>query len=313
MILCRFCVGYPYLLVWEENHYHQRNDMNESSNQECAAIGNTLTKNEPLLSNDTTPKKLVGIYGLQNKLKPEKWNVGQSAVDICKRWNRYKHLRCRAQPKVYNALLKYGYDGFEKIILEVCPKEIIEKNEIQKWLDEREDYWITKFNCVENGYNCKGGGAHGKNSKEMNAKISASLKGKKKPPVSDEHRKNLSIAAKGKRKSEEHRKNISIAGKRRPPVSDETRRKLSVASKGKKLPPFSDEHRNNLSMSKKGKKTGKDNPNFGKHWVTNGTESKMVDKTLPILYGWKKGRAYKKKQAKKLQESLVVDKSFGVV
>jgi group I intron endonuclease len=87
----------------------------------------------------------TGIYGLQNKLKPTRWYVGQSK-DIEHRWNRhYKHLHCKTQPKIYRALKRYGYDNFEKVILEECPIEL---------LNEREAYWATVKNSIEKGYNC---------------------------------------------------------------------------------------------------------------------------------------------------------------
>jgi very-short-patch-repair endonuclease len=51
---------------------------------------------------------------------------------------------------------------------------------------------------------------------------------------SEEHKRKMSIAQKGKIFSEEHKKNISIARKGKI-ISEETRRNLSLAHKGKKL------------------------------------------------------------------------------
>lgn len=78
-------------------------------------------------------------------------------------------------------------------------------------------------------------------SEEYRKKISAGLKGKRKPPRSEEHRKNLSKALKGHEVSEETRKKISQAQIGRE-ISEETRRKLSEAKKGSKHPLWGKRH-----------------------------------------------------------------------
>jgi group I intron endonuclease len=96
--------------------------------------------------------QITGIYGLKNKLNG-KWYVGQS-LDAIGRLKDYKQGRCKSQPKIYRALLKYGNDSFEKVIIERC--------EAVPWiLDYREIYWIKFYNSVENGYNCSYGGTGG--------------------------------------------------------------------------------------------------------------------------------------------------------
>ena len=49
------------------------------------------------------------------------------------------------------------------------------------------------------------------------------------------------------------------------------------------------ETRNKMRDAKVGKYDGSNNPVFGKHWVTDGVTSKMVEKSL-IPTGWRKGR-----------------------
>jgi hypothetical protein len=68
--------------------------------------------------------------------------------------------------------------------------------------------------------------------------------------VSDETKKRMSEAQKGKKHSEETRRKISEANKREN-LSEETRRKMSKSQKGKIL---SDEHRLKISESIKGQK-----------------------------------------------------------
>ena len=63
--------------------------------------------------------------------------------------------------------------------------------------------------------------------------------------------------------------------------------------------PFTGKHHTEeaklkMRKSHQGKHGGAKNGVFGKHWVTNGTESKMVDKnTIPL--GWRKGHVNNKK------------------
>ncbi len=134
--------------------------MSKTEHGECAATGNTLIKNERPPSNDTTP--LVGIYGFRHK-QHGKWYVGQS-LDIYDRWSRYKRLSCESQRKWYNALIKYGYDAFEAVIIEQCDATL---------LDEREIFWIKEKDSVKNGYNIKAGGKGGKHSDETKRLIKA--------------------------------------------------------------------------------------------------------------------------------------------
>lgn len=84
-------------------------------------------------------------------------------------------------------------------------------------------------------------------SEEHRKKLSIATKGQKKSPITEEHRRNLSLAHQGKVLSEEHRKKISEAGLGRV-VSVETRRKQSESSKGR---VFSEESRKKLSEAKK--------------------------------------------------------------
>jgi len=99
---------------------------------------------------DIIIKKKSGIYGLTNKIT-NKWYVGQTINDIADRWGDYKRMNCKGQPKLYRALRKYGYENFEKIILEECPAD-------RYILNERETFWILEKNSVKNGYNCNEGG-----------------------------------------------------------------------------------------------------------------------------------------------------------
>lgn len=117
-------------------------------NETAPSPNDTTNAIEPKSSNDKCV--VTGIYGLRNKTNG-KWYVGQS-LDICKRWKSYRALKCKSQPKIYAALKKYGYESFEKVVIEEC--------ESVDWvLDYREMYWIRRFNSVANGYNVSHGGS----------------------------------------------------------------------------------------------------------------------------------------------------------
>lgn len=71
-------------------------------------------------------------------------------------------------------------------------------------------------------------------------------------PMSEEHKKKMSEANKGKKRAAETKKKMSEAQKGKP-KSDETKKKLSEANKGKKRGPMSEETKKKISESKKGK------------------------------------------------------------
>jgi group I intron endonuclease len=189
--------------------------MSEIANTEWNTIGETPNESEKNLLPDTTPKKLIGIYGLRNKING-KWYVGQGAgkTGIKGRWNEYKRLGCKNQPKIYNALLKYGYENFDKIIIEEC-------DDIDWILNYREMYWIRVLDSVQRGYNCTNGGG------------GAPLKGLK---HSEESRKKMSLRAKGRKFSEEHKQKIRLSkiGKKRNPFSKEWKINMAHSLLGRK-------------------------------------------------------------------------------
>ncbi len=194
--------------------------MNEEKCGECEVTGKTPTRREQMLSEDTT--KLVGIYGLRNKING-KWYIGQS-WNINARWHHYRRLSCERQQKLYNALVKYGYDGFDKIVLE----KLISPT--QEQLDVSEEGWIKEKNSVEDGYNLTSGGkSNGRHSPETILK----MRGKRKSKRTKEQLKRMSDAQKGKVQTEEsiEKRRQKLLGRKRPPRSDEWCRKISEQAK----------------------------------------------------------------------------------
>lgn len=254
--------------------------MNETENIECVVTGNELTKNENRAENII----IRGIYGLRCQ-KTNKWYIGQSS-DIHKRFGDYKGLRCKNQRKLYFALCKYGYDNFDKVILEII-------NDSDWIIDYREMYWIRYFVSIENGYNLAEGGKVGigflgrKHTDETRKKMSEWQIGRK---FSKETIQNISKSLSGIKWTDELREKIMI-GKRN--MSDDKKlmwkKKIGMSAKGRKPKPMSNETKMKLSESLIGKNTGSNNPAFGKRWITNGIVNRFMDKNLPIEDGWRTG------------------------
>lgn len=224
--------------------------------------------------------KCCGIYGLKNKTNG-KWYVGQSINSIESRWAEYRVLHCTGQVKLYKALRKHGYENFEKIILEECPAE-------QSILDSREDYWIRFYDSVENGYNCRYGGANGKLSEETKQKIrswGAKL----------ENRKNASSKVKSRIDQFGH----PWANRAH---TDESRAQMASHDRsGEKSPSFGKIWINNGIESKKIPKNSSMPNGFirgrlmGTIVINNGTERKFIKKDSPIPIGFVYGNLYKRK------------------
>lgn len=105
------------------------------------------------------------IYMHRNKINNKKY-IGQTC-DIAKRWE-YCGCHYENSSKFYKALIKYGWDNFDHIIL----KDELSLEEANFW----ESYYINYYNTIENGYNIRSGGSNGILSKEQKEKIKKSNK-----------------------------------------------------------------------------------------------------------------------------------------
>lgn len=177
--------------------------------------------------------------------------VGKSKTSL---EERYKKGIKVTQVKLFNSVMKYGWDNHTK--------EIIEEIEFDL-LNEREIYWIKFFNSCDEGLNCTYGGDRiSITPEEMKEKISKTLKGRKTRPCSEETKRKISEANKGKSKppiSEEHKERIrqfNLSREYGPsPLrgierSEETKKRISEANKGKKR---SNETKQKISEIQKGK------------------------------------------------------------
>jgi len=179
--------------------------------------------------------KKSGIYKITSPTS--KIYIGQSR-NILKRINHYKNLKCIGQPKLYASIKKYGWNNHNlEIICECGINELIslEKHYIKEY---------DSFNS-EHGMNLTSGGDGFCFTEDTRKKLSEAHKGKK---HSKETKRRMSEAHKGKTHTREHNINQgnSLRGIKR---SDETKRKISTASKGKIC---SDEFKKKISNTLKG-------------------------------------------------------------
>lgn len=135
---------------------------------------------------------------------------------------------------MYNALLKYGYDDFDKIIIEICDLN-------ESILNKKETFWITKYDSVENGYNLTYGGDHRTLSIESRNKISAPKKGKLFGPMKEETRRKISKSLQCRIRPSEVGERISksLTGKKH---SIDSKKKMSQHI-------FTQDHKTKLSLS----------------------------------------------------------------
>ena len=183
-------------------------------------------------------KVYIGITK-QNPVK--RWNNGNGYLGKVN--EKYK------QPKIANAIVKYGWENIKHEILHYgLSKEEAEEKEIELIA-------IYKSNNKEFGYNiANGGSTSGAMAQESKYKISNANRGR---VLSAEHKAKLSSAHYGKPLSENHRKKIGESNKGHI-VSEETRKKLSSSKKGVFNPQYgkhpSKETLEKLKKSHMGKK-----------------------------------------------------------
>lgn len=186
--------------------------------------------------------RTCGIYVIVC-IETLKFYIG-SSCDIGKRKKRHFSelaLGTHRNHRLQKAWNKYGINGFDFAILELCPKHELLIRE-QAWLDELNP-------CDESiGFNIApkaskppnlGHRKGKKNSPEAIERMAKKLRGRKHPPRSDEHRRKISEAKKGK-----------PSGAKGKIVSAEVRQKLREYRNRQIMPPVTDEARRKMSLSK---------------------------------------------------------------
>jgi len=185
---------------------------------------------------------MPGIYAIRCMADGKNTTyIGQAGRTISKRWNAHRkdlkenrHFNKHLQ----NAWNLYGESGFDFIILENAPSEILVDKE-QYWLDKTKELFPI-YNFGKVARNPMLGETHTDSARK---KMSESRIGKH---YSYEHRCNMSRAAMGHPVSEKTKQAVSRAAKARHPDSPETRAAKGKSFRGKK---FTQDHKDKISLS----------------------------------------------------------------
>lgn len=180
--------------------------------------------------------KKSGIYKITNPLGEV--YIGNSS-DITKRFRTHKsNSKNKQNTKLQKSLFKHGIENHLFEIIEECffPES-----------NEREIFYIEKYDSIKNGLNIFCGGGNKKLSEETKTKISISNKGKK---ASDLAKKRLSEAQKGRIPWNKGLKGAQVAWNKGKEWPEETKQRLRTMNLGKKV---SEETKLKTSNSLKGK------------------------------------------------------------
>jgi group I intron endonuclease len=188
------------------------------------------------------------------------------------------------------AIKKYGRTNFSL--------NVITSSDSQEIADADEVYWIARarellgrenvYNITDGGDSCMRGRKHSEISKN---KMSLAGKGKKKPPRSEKHRINQSLAMKGK-----------VSPNKGKKASEETKKKISAAQMGiskinsgsfkKDFVPWNKDSKGNLHSEETKRKIsetqkGKCKHNAGKSWKLVDGKRVWSDKNNEIIHNTK--------------------------
>ncbi len=149
---------------------------------------------------------------------------------------------------IKKAINKYGASNF--IVEVLCYCDNIED------LNNKEIFYIQELNAILLGYNIELGGKNNVVSDDTKKKMSLAAKGKK---LSKSHIENLRLSSTGRLHSEETKQKMSL-NKIGTTLSEATKLKVGLASKnrpsGKLGTKLSQESKDKISKSSKGRMTG---------------------------------------------------------
>ena len=175
------------------------------------------------------------VYRAKNKINNKSY-IGITTKTLEHRKITHQKAAKYSNRKFYTALNKYGFDNFEWSVLDECSD--------MTDLENKEQYYIEKYNSFNNGYNLTSGGESIKEYSEESKELMREAR-------VEWHKSNRN-GFKGKTHTEEVRKRISEKMKGRP-----------SPNKDKEL---SETHRENLSKAQKEWLKHNEHPNKGRTW-----------------------------------------------
>jgi group I intron endonuclease len=225
------------------------------------------------------------IYKITNKIN-NKTYYGQTRQNPNRRWSQHKQAAKKGNKMIlYNAIRQYGIEHFTFEVM--CQCETLEE------LNSKEIEYISKNNSLSpNGYNAAKGGDNYEKTAETCAKISASNKGR---IITEQWRKNMSIARQGSKITEETRLKMKAAQKGRV-ITDKTKEKLRQINLGKKQSP---ETLAKKTIARKGTPWS-DKKRASMTGRRNSTETKLK------MSESQKGRVFSEETKKKMREAKQV-------
>lgn len=176
---------------------------------------------------------MFGVVYRVHCISTEKNYIGQTTKSLKERMKQHLKDMKQRYSYFYSALRLYGEGGFFW--------EIIDQAETKKELNEKEIYWIKKYDSTnrEKGYNLTEGGKGG-------------------PQTNSEVLKKMGDAFRGRSLSEETKRKISIASKESKIGKLNPMYGKVPWNKGKKFGPLSDEQKWFISQLHKGRKRPKE-------------------------------------------------------
>ena len=175
------------------------------------------------------------VYQHKNKINGKVY-IGITSQKPEQRWGS-QGCNYKSSPHFYSAIQKYGWDNFEHNIL------FTDLSKEQACLKEQE--LIKEYNSMnrEFGYNSTSGGDIFTMNEETKQKISQAMMGNQNNlghPCSEEKKKKISNAQKGREFTEKHKQKLSEAAKNRHvPCSEE--KKQILKEKSHKKPVYCEE------------------------------------------------------------------------